>query len=142
MITAEDQMNRDKAIVSARLFELYIKDVLSMTRHPPPARRGISEKPTASMVTRLQASQQSWTTNLLHEPIAVDIVTRHLLPMLDGEHDRKMIRDRMLDLIKNKTLVMQEDGVPLEDNQAISEKLDAQLDAYIENAAQRGFLMN
>ena len=142
LITGDAQMNPLRGIISARVFELYIKGLLMLSFDPPAARRKIGERPVAASVTRVQAEQQGWTTNLLHEPVAIDIVNRHLLPMLDGEHDRQMILDRMLVLLRNKTLMMQEDGVAVEDERRISEKLGEQIDSYIRNAAQNGLLMN
>jgi hypothetical protein len=48
--------------------------------------------PCASPLARLQAIDESWATNLRHIAIPLSPLERHLLPYLDGEHDRAQLR--------------------------------------------------
>ncbi len=141
-ITADAQLNRDRQIICARIFELFIRGILGLTLYPPTVKTDVSDRPIATPIARLQASKQTWATNCLHQPVAVDLVKRHLLPILDGNHDRSMIQDEMLRLIKNKTLLMQLDGVTMEDDEQIREKLDIQISAYMEHVAKSGLLLS
>lgn len=141
LIADAAQMQQHRGLVAARVFELYMKGLLTLSLHPPAVCRSAGERPKAEPLTRLQSQCQAWTTNLLHEPVSIDSVSRHLLPLLDGEHDRGMILERMLGLVRDQTLVVQQGGAPLTaDDEQVSARLGEQIELCIQQAAQRGLL--
>lgn len=143
LIADAAQLQQHRGLIAARVFELYMKGLLTLSLYPPAVCRVASERPMAAPLTRLQSQCQEWTTNLLHEPVSIDSVSRHLLPLLDGEHDRGMILERMLGLVRDQTLVVQQGGAPMTaDDEQVSTRLGEQIEAYIRQAAQRGLLVH
>ena len=99
--------NQDVNLLAIRIFDLYIKGIIDLSLYPPTVKRIISKNPTVSPIARLQAKYNDWTTNQLHQSVAVDIMNKHLLPLLDGKHDDKKIKSHLLKLIKNGTITLQ-----------------------------------
>ena len=142
LITDPQQLAQHGEIVATRIFELFMHDIMDVTLYPPTVKKDVSDTPAVASITRAQATKQPWVTNCLHQPVGIDIVNRHLLPLLDGKHDQDMIKAELLKLIQNKTLIMQQDGTDLEDEQTINTHLEQQLDLYMKHLASQGMLMS
>jgi methyltransferase-like protein/trans-aconitate methyltransferase len=65
--------------------------------HPPPGRSQISGRPKALRVARLQAREGKVVTNSRHELMPLDDTERHLVTILDGEHDSQALIDSLRD---------------------------------------------
>ncbi|MHC8441955.1 MAG: methyltransferase regulatory domain-containing protein [Candidatus Eutrophobiaceae bacterium] len=140
VIIDQQQLQQHSEIVATRIFELFLNNILSATLYPPKVKKDVSETPTTLPIIRLQAQTQPWVTNCLHQPIAIDLFNRHLLPLMDGSRDMAQLQAELLKLIQEKTLIMQRDGEDLENADDINQHLDQHLKTYMQHAASLGLL--
>jgi SAM-dependent methyltransferase len=78
------------AALAEILLETYAAGLVQLHTHVPVLSVGVSERPVASRLARLQAATEApFITTLLHTSIRLDDATvRHLLQLLDGTRDR------------------------------------------------------
>lgn len=69
-----------------------------------------SEKPKTSEVARYQAALTNRLTNARHESVAVDDLTRHLTPFIDGTRTVEELGEKLKELVDNGKLVIQRKG--------------------------------
>ncbi|MEO8847394.1 MAG: methyltransferase regulatory domain-containing protein [Casimicrobiaceae bacterium] len=67
----------------------YVGGVVDFFSQPPAAIAGVSSRPRASRIARLQAQSRTRVTNLRHESVKLaDTFAHRLLPLLDGSRDK------------------------------------------------------
>jgi methyltransferase-like protein len=66
----------------------------------------LMKSPTASRVARLQAQAGNVVTNMRHEFSKISDLARHLLPHLDGTRDREALVGILVDLVRQKKLLV------------------------------------
>ena len=132
----------DVDLFATKIFNLYAKNIIDLSLYPPTVTKTISKNPVIGPIACLQAQTQDWTTNQLHQVVDVDVISKHLLPLLDGQHDDKKIRKHLLKLIQNGTLQLQLDGVLLEDNDEIMDNLDEYIKTYLNKVSKSALLEN
>lgn len=59
--------------------------------HPPRPLSPLGAKPVASSLARAQARRGNLISNFRHEQVMLDDTERHLIGLLDGEHDREAL---------------------------------------------------
>lgn len=101
----------------------------------------ISARPLASRWARVQSSAVDWATNLRHEAVDLDQISRHVLVYLDGQHDRGMLLNRLLDSISQGRLSIMKDGLPVVPTQAGDAILEQALDQSLTRIAAAQFLI-
>jgi len=87
---------------SQQLVELHL--------HQPEMASEPGERPVAPPLARLQAKSQMWVTNLCHRPVGLDALARHLLSYLDGSRDREALLDILMRYVREKGLVVEQNG--------------------------------
>lgn len=84
--------------------------VLGLWRGYPGFAGRVGERPTASPLVRLMATEGRQATNLRHDTLDLSEADRHLLPQLDGTRTRAALRGPLLDAWKRGVLNIDRDG--------------------------------
>lgn len=98
----------------------------------------ISPRPLASRWARVQSSASDWVTNLRHESVVLDELSRNVLGYLDGQHDRGMLYKILLDAARQGQLSIMRGGIPTDAADAI---LDQALDQSLARIAAAQLLI-
>jgi hypothetical protein len=87
----------DLHILASNLLRAYSyrKELVSLHSYAPPVATVLQERPIASPVARLQGSRWREVTNLYHEQVALNERELAVLALLDGTHDRAMLREAL-----------------------------------------------
>jgi methyltransferase-like protein len=102
-----------RAKLAADLLTLASRHVVRIGVDPPPFVIRVSEFPTASPLSRLQALDSEVVTNRRHEQVRLPTLMRKLLPHLDGHRDRAGLADELSRWISRKELTVEQHGQPL-----------------------------
>jgi hypothetical protein len=79
-------------VLTEALVLLITNELVECRTHDLPLSEGLSDRPIASPLARLQADEGTRCTTLLHKDIEIeDQRTRHLLTLLDGNRDRRAL---------------------------------------------------
>ena len=74
--------------------------------HPPKPLSSIGEKPLASSLARAQARRGKIISNFRHEQVMLDDTERHLIGLLDGEHNRQALIDNLRSAFSGGSMVI------------------------------------
>src|SRR5262249_39752325 len=133
---------RDTHLLAENLLQAFTADVVELHVHAPPAAAQAGERPVALAFARLRARDHAKVTNLRHEVITLDDLTRHLLCHLDGSRDRAALLEVLLRLVREQGMVVQQHGRPVTDaaqlRDALAEGLEAKLRALAHYALLLG----
>ena len=99
--------------------------------HPPRKLSQLQERPLASPVARLQARQGAVVSNGHHQLVMLNGTQRHLIAILDGEHDREALIDSLRDAFASGAMVIAEKG------EALQEVSSDKLSLLVANALER-----
>jgi SAM-dependent methyltransferase len=81
------EWDAQQKLLGEELLAIYAGGFLDLRVWTPQVVAGISERPLASPIARLQATTGDKVTNLLHQRVTIDEFSRALLPLLDGSRD-------------------------------------------------------
>ncbi len=109
--------------------------------HRSSAQTVVSERPMASLVARYQAKSADRVTNLWHETVVVSPGERHILPLLDGQHNRAALLDILVGMAESEQIKIAVEGQPVRDKEKLALILGGQLDACLKMLARRGLLV-
>ncbi|MBX3442273.1 MAG: methyltransferase regulatory domain-containing protein [Planctomyces sp.] len=101
----------------------------------------VSERPRASVVARLQAEDGSQVTDRTHGTMTLDDFHRQTLMLLDGEHDRARLLDKLSEGVRKGTLLISRDGQRVTDSQAVSGIISEWLDKALAGFARMALLV-
>ncbi len=101
----------------------------------------ISPRPLASRWARVQATAVGWVTNLRHESVDLDELSRIVLSYLDGQHDRGTLLNLLLDAVRQGRLSMMKDGIPAIPNHTGDAILNQALDQSLTRIAAAQLLI-
>lgn len=77
--------------------------------------KGVSEMPVALTLARGDGKAgQSWTTNMRHEWVSLDLVQQAILPLLDGQHARAALLQRVRERVASGHIYFLKDGARVE----------------------------
>jgi len=115
-----DRVQSDINELGKTLLQCYVNGMLEF--HVIPSRISItqSEKPIASNVARVQASNGKLATNLRHEFVQLNDIGLQILQRLDGKHDSKSMCATITHLIEQDILTLSCDTAE-DRNQVIAE---------------------
>ena len=108
--------------------------------HPPQSLSRVQEQPIASRVARLQARQGGSATNTRHQQVLLDNTERHLIAILDGEHDREALIESLHDAFASGAMVIKADGEAVQE--VSSERLSAIVDKTLERLRHAALLVS
>jgi SAM-dependent methyltransferase len=109
---------QEAAVIDA-LFRMLTSGMLDFYSDPIRVGTTAARRPRATALARHDAAQgAAATTNLRHEPVALDLAARVLLPLLDGTRDRAALADAALAALADGTTQLLRDGQPVSDEDA------------------------
>jgi SAM-dependent methyltransferase len=118
------------------LYRMALAGMVMVVSAPVRAGTGTGERPEAIALARADANEGA-TTNLRHEPVALDPATRVLLPAMDGSRDRAALAAVLADEALAGRITFSRDGQPVSGAGAILEVAQQHLPSLlggIENA--------
>ena len=109
-----------RASILDALFKMHIIGMIAVSSEP--VRAGArSAKPTAMRIARDDAAAGlAHTVNARHESAALDIVTQHLLPKLDGTSDEAALHAHVIAQAKADRIVFQRGGERITDEEGVA----------------------
>ncbi len=130
---------RDSEAVPAlcdALLRSYAGNLVQLQLYPPQFALEAGEQPTASPLARLQARTGSVVTNLRHASVRIeDDLGRHLVTLLDGTRDRRMLLAELEDFVNSGALALDEDAAKV-----LVRDLDAALERSLEGLGRLALL--
>lgn len=109
----------DAERVCSEILRCYAAGLLELRVEPLPVAAAISECPVASSIARLQALDGTRVSNLRHESIVLDGLTRQLIQRLDGTHDKADLMEVAVGLVRDGVLGFRDRGLPIHDPKVI-----------------------
>ncbi len=97
VVGAQEQISISN-LVSTNLLQLAVRGDIELRLLPDRFVSEISERPHVSSLTRLQAKQGNILTTLRHALLNADLLTRIVLPALDGERTKEGIAQYIAEL--------------------------------------------
>ena len=105
--------NSDALTLGELLLRAYAGGIVEFNLVPPRLVTFAAEKPIASPLARLLSRESPDVVNLRHFNIRVeDFMSRFLLPLLDGEHDRGNLVHEAMALIKSGVAIVERNSPP------------------------------
>lgn len=102
----------------------------------------ISKKPTACPLAQYYAQKQGFTTNRRHQVVALDPMSRVVILMLDGTHDKKDLIAALIKEVQEKKInFTDENKEPITDDKKLKAKITEYCDMILKNMAQQGLLI-
>jgi methyltransferase-like protein/trans-aconitate methyltransferase len=115
-IKGDDKRDVVHAMVLDALFRLMNAGMLSVSTTPIRVGAAAAPRPKAWPLARADAVRGALgTANLRHEPVALDLASRALLPALDGTRDRDALAEHLVGLVKQGALSLRRDDKPIVD---------------------------
>jgi hypothetical protein len=104
----------DARTLGELLLRAYAGGIVEFNLVPPRLATFAAEKPIASPLARLQIREGPNVVNLRHFNIRVeDSLSRFLLPLLDGKHDRGGLVREAMALIQSGEAVVERESIPI-----------------------------
>lgn len=104
--TAE-RLAEETQVLGTALLHCFAQGAAELHVTPAPFASQLSSRPKVSLLARLQAQAGNQVTNLRHETLQLDDISRHIIRYLDGEHDQAQLFNHMADLVRQGTLVIE-----------------------------------
>lgn len=127
---SEQQFARDALALAANIIKAYSYSMrlVELHVHAPQFLLESGQQPKASAIARHQARAGSQkVTNLRHERVKLDELGGHLLPHLDGRHDRDALLEILLRLAAEGRIRVEKTGEPVTDHASLREILAQEL---------------
>lgn len=135
-------LDRDAEQIGATLLTAYALNLVELRTSPPPLVAEPSEYPQASALARRQIRQGQAVTNQRHEVIILsDDLSRHVLPYLDGQHNRAALLEALEHLTTRGIFVAASDGRPAGSSEQRQEILSQALEHCLYQLARSALLV-
>jgi hypothetical protein len=140
--TRRERLAHDTLVLSANLLRSYTysERLVELHSHQPGFLMKASAAPVASPWARLQAEGSDNVTNLRHERVDVDALSRFVLRLLDGEHDRASLINALTKPLLEGQLVMHQNGEAVAAADAAA-CLDSELEETLAHLARAALLV-
>jgi methyltransferase-like protein len=110
-----------EGILANALMKAYRARFLNLVVSPRKVVNWVSERPAISELARFQLKQGGpLTTQLLRSLNSSDPISRHLLSLLDGTRDQKMLTEELIEFVKSGGASVYDDSNRVEDPTKIS----------------------
>ncbi len=137
-----EQAEQDQQILALGLLNCYMgSDLVELRTQPLKFTREISERPVANSIARLQTPRMNMVTNRRHEVVRLNDLDRHLIPLLDGSHDRGALLEKLTELTVQGSLTIQRDNQPLKDREEIRAALEGVIEPSLQGLARHALLV-
>lgn len=141
-MSKEEDRNDARQQLRDLVLECYASDLCRLTLHEGRFVDSVSERPATTQLVRLQAQQGFEATNLRHESVHLGNVERHLVCLLDGEHDRDAIREELVRLVVAGEIRFEGDDPGQLTQEAAEKSVDEKLDDMLEVLARNAMLVS
>ena len=133
----------DTQVIAIGLLNCYMgSDLIELHGMPINFVKQISPTPTATPMARMQATKSATVTNRRHEVVRLNDLDRHLVPLLDGKHDKAALVEKLTVIAQSGALNVQRDGLTLYDANEIQQALNAIIEQAIGNVARMALLVS
>lgn len=140
--TTEDAgLEAEREILGGALLTCFTKGLCEFHLHPADYVLEAGPRPLACPWVRLQAGRGGFVINRRHEYVATDHVAQHLLPLLDGQHDRDRLTDALMVLIEKGTLTVSLDDKPVREPELTRKIVARELEAKLAGFARTALLV-
>jgi methyltransferase-like protein len=109
---------------------------------PPNFTLEVHDRPVASPLARLQAQAAPRVTNLRHDVLTLDEVSRQLVAHLDGSRDRGALREVLTGLVAEGDLAVEEAGQSVREPVRVREFADKTVDRHLPDLARQALLVS
>jgi methyltransferase-like protein/2-polyprenyl-3-methyl-5-hydroxy-6-metoxy-1,4-benzoquinol methylase len=119
-------------VLAASLLTGFGGGALEFCLHPPACSRQRSESPRTTPLVRHQAEVDDFVTNLRHEPLSLDALSRHVIRRLDGRHDRPALVGSLQVAIASGEMTVKRHNAPVDevDSAVLSNVVDKVLSRF------------
>lgn len=135
-----ERVNYENKVIGFPLLRCFSTTHVDLTVCPSNFEVHPGELPTASRLSRYQASLSNQVTNLCHASVRINDLQRHLLQQLDGRHDREALIEYLIRQVQTGKLVAQEQGAEVRDENRVREILAQILESNLVELAQQYLL--
>lgn len=118
------QSLQDTEILAAALLRCHECDLIEVFGTDAAFAVAASEKPVASPLARLQASQGEPVTSLRHRIVDLSDLDRFVLSQLDGSHDEAALKKSVMDHVRQGHLVLEHRGQPVQESELIESVIE------------------
>ena len=132
----------DAQVLGMELLQCYTVGLIELRTWQPAFAIRASERPLASPLARWQARRGPRATNLRHETTDLNEFSRHLLPLLDGEHDRDAVLRALEQRVAEGVLVAEQHGKRVTQQPAVLKLLTEALDYTLPLLARSALLLH
>jgi methyltransferase-like protein/ubiquinone/menaquinone biosynthesis C-methylase UbiE len=121
----------------------YSAGLLDLHVHVPPFVVHVSERPLASPLARVEARHGDVVSTLHHRSLKLgDSIQRGLIMLLDGTRDRSALRRGLKELFESGSLALLDENIkPVTDMNAVTKRIDDELDEVLNQIARTALLM-
>jgi methyltransferase-like protein/cyclopropane fatty-acyl-phospholipid synthase-like methyltransferase len=135
------QVAEDTNVIAVGLLNCYMQsDLVEFHGMPITVTRKPGDKPQALHWARVQAAKMGVVTNRRHEVIRLNDLDKHLIPNLDGNHDKTALVEKLATVAQSGAMNVQKDNITLFDPEEIRKALNSVIDQALQNVADRALL--
>ncbi|MBS0286649.1 MAG: methyltransferase regulatory domain-containing protein [Proteobacteria bacterium] len=116
--------------------------LINITSYPVTYTLEVNAKPLACPLARYQAEHQNYVTNRRHEPVALDPVTKALLPHVNGKNTLDVFEKKLFAMLETgKLTAFDKDKKPITDKEALKKQINLFCTNSLENMARNALLI-
>ncbi len=130
----------DAMRMNSDLLRCAVAGLVEFRTESPPVSVAIDARPKADILARHQAALGPVVTNLRHELVSLDDLSRHLLRHLDGTHDVASLVTAMTELTVNGVLGIKQGGALLSNPGEIRKILVGAMPQSLNRLARSGLI--
>lgn len=132
----------DSRTIGVGLLNCYMQsDLIELHGVPINFNFEVSTKPQVSTLARLQATKAGIVSNRRHEVCRLNELDRHLIPLLDGKHERGDLVNKLVEISKSGMMQVQRDGQALSEEADVRAAIDSIIDQAVKNVARYGVMV-
>jgi methyltransferase-like protein/SAM-dependent methyltransferase len=131
----------DRSELADTLWQAFTADVVELHTWEPPLVLEPGARPRASPWARLQSEASNQVTNLRHEVVPVDDLTRHLLGLLDGTREPGALTAQVLQHVQKEGLVVQKHGRPVTEPDQLRTVLEEEVTVKLRGLGRSALLI-
>lgn len=128
--------------LAAALLHAFIAGWLELHRYLPPYVREPGKAPRASALARYQAERATRVVNLRHQTVELTRLDRHVVQLLDGQHDRPALIEALERLVSEGSLDLRGAGPPPHSPERTRTIIAAALEGSLHRLASSALLID
>lgn len=99
--------------LAADLLRLYARNAIELRSMPSRFTISVSQRPSTSLLARLEARRGRFVTNFRHESLPLNQIERCLVLLLDGTHDRGEVVRGLEEKVTSGELLLKREGAAI-----------------------------